>query len=214
VKDEVEWWNVNVPEVKETGLDDVYQNDRISYFEPPIKLSDAEINELLENEKVERLYEIRASLVIFFLAMLLPWYHPGNVSGFHELINTWSNISWFIDFNFNIEPNYFDPISQIGWLLYIISPLIFTINFIVMYYYYHHRELDIGEICYNVHFCLMAIIIGIEYLNWGLYPPLDYSLGFNIILISGLCFNPNQFIKLFLKSTKTFFDSYGGLPKN
>ena len=104
MKDEVEWWNVNVPEVKETSLDDVYQDDRISYFEPPIKLSDAEINELLKNEKVERLYEIRASLVIFFLAMLLPWYHPGNVSGFHELINTWSNISWFIEFNFNIEP--------------------------------------------------------------------------------------------------------------
>ena len=49
MKDEVEWWNVNVPEVKETSLDDVYQDDRISYFEPPIKLSDAEINELLEN---------------------------------------------------------------------------------------------------------------------------------------------------------------------
>ena len=214
MKDEVEWWNVNVPEVKETSVDDVFQDDRISYFEPPIKPSDTGIKELLENQKVERLYEIRAGLVIFFLAMLLPWYHPENESGFQVLINTWSNISWFIDFNLYMEPNYFDTISLISWLLYIISPLIFTINFIVMYYYYYHRELDIGEICYNVHFCLMAIIIGIEYLNWGLYPPLDYSLGFNIILISGLCFNPNQFIKLFLKSTKTFFDSYGGLPKN
>ncbi len=209
MKDEVEWWNVNVPEVKETSLDDVYQDDRISYFEPPIKLSDAEIGKLHENEKEERLYEIRASLVIFFLAMLLPWYYPGNVSGFHELINTWSNISFFIDFN-----SMYGLLNKIGWLLYIISPLIFTINFIVMYYYYHHRELDIGEICYNIHFCLMAIIIGLEYFNWGIYPPLDYSLGFNIILISGLCLNPNQFIKLFLKSTKTFFDSYGGLPRN
>ena len=208
MKDEVEWWNVNVPEVKETSLDDVYQDDRISYFEPPIKLSDAEINELLENEKVERLYEIRAGLVIFFLAMLLPWYHPGNVSGFHELINTWSNISFFIDFN-----SMYDLLNKIGWLLYIISPLIFTINFIVMYYYYHHRELDIGGICYNVHFCLMAIIIGIEYFIWGSYPPLDYSLGFNIILISGLCFNQGTLTRIF-KYTKTFFDSYGGLPKN
>ena len=209
MKDEVEWWNVNVPEVKETSLDDVYQDDRISYFEPPIKLSDAEIGKLHENEKEERLYEIRASLVILLLAMLLPWYYPGNVSGFHELINTWSNISFFIDFN-----SMYGLLNKIGWLLYIISPLIFTINFIVMYYYYHHRELDIGGICYNVHFCLMAIIIGLEYFNWGIYPPLDYSLGFNIILISGLCLNPNQFIKLFLKNTKTFFDSYGGLPRN
>ena len=214
MKDEVEWWNVNVPEVKETSLDDVYQDDRISYFEPPIKPSDTGLKELLGNQKVERLYEIRAGLVIFFLAMLLPWYHPENESGFQVLINTWSNISWFIDFNLYMEPYYFDTISLIGWLLYIISPLIFTINFIVMYYYYHHRELDIGGICYNVHFCLMAIIIGIEYFIWGSYPPLDYSLGFNIILISGLCFNPNQFVKLFFKNTKTFFDSYGGLPKN
>ncbi len=214
MKDEVEWWNVNVPEVKETSLDDVYQDDRISYFEPPIKPSDTGIKELLENQKVERLYEIRAGLVIFFLAMLLPWYHPENESGFQVLINTWSNISWFIDFNLYMEPYYFDTISLIGWLLYIISPLIFTINFIVMYYYYHHRELDIGKICYNVHFCLMLIIIGIEYVNWGSIPPLDYSLGFNIILISGLCFNPGKFTKAFFNHIKTFFDSYGGLPKN
>jgi len=130
------------------------------------------------------------------------------------LINTWSNISWFIDFNLYMEPNYFDTISLISWLLYIISPLIFTINFIVMYYYYHHRELDIGKICYNVHFCLMLIIIGIEYVNWGPIPPLDYSLGFNIILISGLCFNPGKFTKAFFNHIKTFFDGYGGLPKN
>ncbi len=214
MKDEVEWWNVNVPEVKETSLDDVYQDDRISYFEPPIKPSDTGIKELLENQKVERLYEIRAGLVIFFLAMLLPWYHPENESGFQVLINTWSNISWFIDFNLYMEPYYFDTISLIGWLLYIISPLIFTINFIVMYYYYHHRELDIGKICYNVHFCLMLIIIGIEYVNWGSIPPLDYSLGFNIILISGLCFNPGKFTKAFFNHIKTFIDSYGGLPKN
>ena len=214
MKDEVEWWNVNVPEVKETSLDDVYQDDRISYFEPPIKPSDTGIKELLENQKVERLYEIRAGLVIFFLAMLLPWYHPENESGFQVLINTWSNISWFIDFNLYMEPNYFDTISLISWLLYIISPLIFTINFIVMYYYYHHRELDIGKICYNVHFCLMLIIIGIEYVNWGPIPPLDYSLGFNIILISGLCFNPGKFTKAFFNHIKTFFDGYGGLPKN
>ncbi len=214
MKDEVEWWNVNVPEVKETSVDDVFQDDRISYFEPPIKPSDTGIKELLENQKVERLYEIRAGLVIFFLAMLLPWYHPENESGFQVLINTWSNISWFIDFNLYMEPNYFDTISLISWLLYIISPLIFTINFIVMYYYYHHRELDIGKICYNVHFCLMLIIIGIEYVNWGPIPPLDYSLGFNIILISGLCFNPGKFTKAFFNHIKTFFDGYGGLPKN
>ncbi len=212
MKDKTEWWNVSISEEQLSRPNDGVRHEEInSYFESK---HNSQKDEAEINDNSSRLYEIRAGLSIFIIGMLLPWGYPDFSSGFLHLIDFSQNISWFIEFNFNMPgANKLGTLDIIGWLVFIITPLFLTINFLVMYVNYSYRKLDYGKTCSYIHFSLIMILMSIEFINWGSTPPLSYSLGFNMILISGLCFNRGTLTNFFHYS-KRFFDSYGGLPKN
>ena len=220
MKDEAEWWNVSISEEQLSHPNnEIRSEEKNSYFESKYNSQKDDVD-----DNSSRLYEIRAGLFIFFIGMLLPWGYPDYPSGYLYLIDLSPNISWFMEFNFYMpseeKATFFPPeainfgtLRVIGWLIFIITPLLLTVNFSVMYLNYSKRYLDYGKTCFYIHFSLIILLMTIEFINWGATPPLSYSLGFNMILISGLCFNQGILTRIF-KYTKTFFDSYGGLPKN
>ena len=218
MKDEAEWWNVSISEEQLSHPNDEIRSEETnSYLDSK---HNSQKDDIEIDDKSSRLHEIRAGLSIFLIGMLLPWGYPDYPSGYLYLIDFSPNISWFIEFNFNFnstglppEMNNLGTLRVIGWLIFIITPLLLTINFLVMYVNYSNRDLDYGKTCSYIHFSLIILLMTIEFINWGATPPLSYSLGFNMILISGLCFNRGILTKIF-NHTKIFFDSYGGLPKN
>ena len=133
---------------------------------------------------------------MFLIGLFFAWDYWGN-SGFSYMLNLNENILWFIDFNkFYVE---LSLLEQFEWLIFILSPSLLSINFIVMWYYLLKKKIDIGNTTSYIHFSIFITIIVSQSIILGyLVFPLtsDYGMGFNIILLSGLGLNQNTASKI------------------
>ncbi|MDC0155622.1 hypothetical protein OAJ13_00995 [Euryarchaeota archaeon] len=107
------------------------------------------------------------------------------------MLNLNENIFWFIDINSYAE---LSLLEQFEWLIFILSPSLLSINFIIMWYYLLKKKIDIGNTTSYIHFSIFIAIIVSQSIIWGyLVFPIspDHGMGFNIILLSGLGLNQN-----------------------
>lgn len=138
--------------------------------------------------------EIVFSSAMFLIGLFLAWDYWGN-SVFSYMLNLNENILWFIDFNkFYAE---LSLLEQFEWLIFILSPSLLSINFIVMWYYLLKKKIDIGNTTSYIHFSIFITIIVSQSWDYWVFPfTSDYGMGFNIILLSGLGLNQNTASKI------------------
>ena len=131
---------------------------------------------------------------MFLIGLFFAWDYWGN-SGFSYMLNLNENILWFIDFNkFYVE---LSLLEQFEWLIFILSPSLLSINFIVMWYYLLKKKIDIGNTTSYIHFSIFITIIVSQSWDYWVFPfTSDYGMGFNIILLSGLGLNQNTASKI------------------
>ena len=179
-----EWWNSDASE--EQNNHDLNLSKPLKHF---VEEKNQEIVTLNSRSK-----EIVFSSAMFLIGIFFAWDYWGN-SGFSYMLNLNENILWFIDFNkFYAE---LSLLQQLEWLIFILSPSLLSINFIVMWYYLLKKKIDIGNTTSYIHFFIFITIIVIQSITWGyLVFPFDHGMGFNIILLSGLGLNQNTASKI------------------
>ena len=183
-----EWWNSDSTEEQ--------NNHDVKLTKPPKHF--VEENNQDSTTLNSRSKEIVFSSAMFLIGMFFAWDYWGN-SGFSYMLNINENILWFIDYN-----KFYDDLSlleQFEWLIFILSPSLFSINFIVMWYYLLKKKIDLGNTTSYVHFSIFTTIIVTQSITWGyLVIPFssdwNYGMGFNIILLSGLGLNQKTASKI------------------
>ena len=183
-----EWWNSDSTEEQ--------NNHDVNLTKPPKHF--VEENNQDSTTLNSRSKEIVFSSAMFLIGMFFAWDYWGN-SGFSYMLNINENILWFIDYN-----KFYDDLSlleQFEWLIFILSPSLFSINFIVMWYYLLKKKIDLGNTTSYVHFSIFTTIIVTQSITWGyLVIPFssdwNYGMGFNIILLSGLGLNQKTASKI------------------
>ena len=181
-----EWWNSDSTE--EQNNHNVNLTKPTKHFVEENKQDSMTLN--------SRSKEIVFSSVMFLIGMFFSWDYWGN-SGFLYMLNLYENISWFIDFNTFYEE--LSLLEQFEWLIFILSPTLLSINFIVMWYYLLKKKKDIGNTSSYIHFSIFITIFVTQSIIWGylVFPfSSDYGMGFNIILLSGLGLNQNTASKI------------------
>jgi len=183
-----EWWNSEPTEEK--------NNYNVNLTKPPKHI--VEENNQDSTTLNSRSKEIVFSSAMFLIGMFFAWDYWGN-SGFSYMLNLNENILWFIDFNkFYAE---LSLLEQFEWLIFILSPSLLSINFIVMWYYLLKKKIDLGNTTSYVHFSIFTTIIVTQSITWGylIFPfssDWNYGMGFNIILLSGLGLNQKTASKI------------------
>lgn len=181
-----EWWNSDVTEE---------QNN------PNVETTNLPKYAVEEKVKVIKKFEERKKVIIISSAMFLfgmfsNWGF-GRHQGFSYILDFVDNISWFIEYNYLLD-NEFNLLKQFGRLIFIISPLLLSINFSVMWYYLLKKKIDIGKTASYFHFSIFITIFVTQTINWGILPlSFEYGIGFNIILLSGFGLNPYTASKIF-----------------
>ena len=179
-----EWWNSDASEE--------LNNHNLKLTKPPKHFVEEKKQEIVTLNF--RSKEIVFSSAMFLIGIFFAWDYWGN-SGFSYMLNLNENILWFIDFNkFYAE---LSLLQQLEWLIFILSPSLLSINFIVMWYYLLKKKIDIGNTTSYIHFSIFITIIVTQSITWGyLVFPFDHGMGFNIILLSGLGLNQNTASKI------------------
>ena len=179
-----EWWNSDASEEQ--------NNHNLKLTKPPKHFVEEKKQEIVTLNF--RSKEIVFSSAMFLIGIFFAWDYWGN-SGFSYMLNLNENILWFIDFNkFYAE---LSLLQQLEWLIFILSPSLLSINFIVMWYYLLKKKIDIGNTTSYIHFSIFITIIVTQSITWGyLVFPFDHGMGFNIILLSGLGLNQNTASKI------------------
>ena len=181
-----EWWKSDATE--EQNNRNVNLTKQPNHFEEENNQNTVTLN--------SRSKEIVFSSAMFLIGMFFAWDYWGN-SGFSYMLNLNENILWFIDFNkFYVE---LSLLEQFEWLIFILSPSLLSINFIVMWYYLLKKKIDIGNTTSYIHFSIFITIIVSQSIILGylVFPfTSDYGMGFNIILLSGLGLNQNTASKI------------------
>ena len=179
-----EWWNSDASEEQ--------NNHNLKLTKPPKHFVEEKNQEIVTLNF--RSKEIVFSSAMFLIGIFFAWDYWGN-SGFSYMLNLNENILWFIDFNkFYAE---LSLLQQLEWLIFILSPSLLSINFIVMWYYLLKKKIDIGNTTSYIHFSIFITIIVTQSITWGyLVFPFDHGMGFNIILLSGLGLNQNTASKI------------------
>ena len=179
-----EWWNSDASEEQ--------NNHDLNLTKPPKHFVEEKKQEIVTLNF--RSKEIVFSSAMFLIGIFFAWDYWGN-SGFSYMLNLNENILWFIDFNkFYAE---LSLLQQLEWLIFILSPSLLSINFIVMWYYLLKKKIDIGNTTSYIHFFIFITIIVTQSITWGyLVFPFDHGMGFNIILLSGLGLNQNTASKI------------------
>jgi hypothetical protein len=183
-----EWWNSEPTEEK--------NNYNVNLTKPPKHI--VEENNQDSTTLNSRSKEIVFSSAMFLIGMFFAWDYWGN-SGFSYMLNLNENILWFIDFNkFYAE---LSLLEQFEWLIFILSPSLLSINFIVMWYYLLKKKIDLGNTTSYVHFSIFTTIIVTQSITWGYFvfpfsSDWNYGMGFNIILLSGLGLNQKTASKI------------------
>ena len=179
-----EWWNSDASEEQ--------NNHDLNLTKPPKHFVEEKNQEIVTLNF--RSKEIVFSSAMFLIGIFFAWDYWGN-SGFSYMLNLNENILWFIDFNkFYAE---LSLLQQLEWLIFILSPSLLSINFIVMWYYLLKKKIDIGNTTSYIHFSIFITIIVTQSITWGyLVFPFDHGMGFNIILLSGLGLNQNTASKI------------------
>ena len=179
-----EWWNSDASEGQ--------NNHDLNLTKPPKHFVEEKKQEIVTLNF--RSKEIVFSSAMFLIGIFFAWDYWGN-SGFSYMLNLNENILWFIDFNkFYAE---LSLLQQLEWLIFILSPSLLSINFIVMWYYLLKKKIDIGNTTSYIHFSIFITIIVTQSITWGyLVFPFDHGMGFNIILLSGLGLNQNTASKI------------------
>ncbi|MDC0059105.1 hypothetical protein OAJ37_00830 [Euryarchaeota archaeon] len=179
-----EWWNSDASEEQ--------NNHDLNLTKPPKHFVEEKKQEIVTLNF--RSKEIVFSSAMFLIGIFFAWDYWGN-SGFSYMLNLNENILWFIDFNkFYAE---LSLLQQLEWLIFILSPSLLSINFIVMWYYLLKKKIDIGNTTSYIHFSIFITIIVTQSITWGyLVFPFDHGMGFNIILLSGLGLNQNTASKI------------------
>ena len=181
-----EWWNSDATEEQ--------NNHNVNLTKPPKHFVEENNQDTITLNS--RSKEIVFSSAMFLIGMFFAWDYWG-YSGFSYMLNLNENILWFIDFNkFYAE---LSLLEQFEWLIFILSPSLLSINFIVMWYYLLKKKIDIGNTTSYIHFSIFITIIISQSIILGyLAFPLtsDYGMGFNIILLSGLGLNQNTASKI------------------
>jgi hypothetical protein len=174
-----EWWNSDASEEQ--------NNYNVSLSKPPKHFVEENNQDTMTLNS--RSKEIIFSSAMFFIGIFFAWDYWGN-SGFSYMQDLEQHISWFIDYNkFHGE---LSLLEQFEWLIFILSPSLLSINFIVMWYYLLKKKIDIGNTTSYIHFSIFITIIVTQSITWGYlvfpFSP-DHGMGFNIILLSGLGLN-------------------------
>ena len=179
-----EWWNSDASEEQ--------NNHDLNLTKPPKHFVEEKKQEIVTLNF--RSKEIVFSSAMFLIGIFFAWDYWGN-SGFSYMLNLNENILWFIDFNkFYAE---LSLLQQLEWLIFILSPSLLSINFIVMWYYLLKKKIDIGNTTSYIHFSIFITIIVTQSITWGyLVFPFDHGMGFNIILLSRLGLNQNTASKI------------------
>ena len=179
-----EWWKSDASEE--------LNNHNLKLTKPPKHFVEEKNQEIVTLNF--RSKEIVFSSAMFLIGIFFAWDYWGN-SGFSYMLNLNENILWFIDFNkFYAE---LSLLQQLEWLIFILSPSLLSINFIVMWYYLLKKKIDIGNTTSYIHFSIFITIIVTQSITWGyLVFPFDHGMGFNIILLSGLGLNQNTASKI------------------
>ena len=171
-----EWWNSDASEEQ--------NNHDLNLTKPPKHFVEEKNQEIVTLNF--RSKEIVFSSAMFLIGIFFAWDYWGN-SGFSYMLNLNENILWFIDINSYAELRL---LEQFEWLIFILSPSLLSINFIVMWYYLLKKKIDIGNTTSYIHFSIFITIIVTQSITWGyLVFPFDHGMGFNIILLSGLGLN-------------------------
>ena len=175
-----EWWDSDASEEQ--------NNLNVNLTKPPKHVVEENNQDITLNSRSK---EIVFSSAMFLIGLFFAWDYWGN-SGFSYMVNLNENILWFIDFNkFYAE---LSLLEQFEWLIFILSPSLLSINFIVMWYYLLKKKIDIGNTTSYIHFSIFFTIIVSQSIILGylVFPfTSDYGMGFNIILLSGLGLNQN-----------------------
>ena len=181
-----EWWDSDASEEQ--------NNLNVNLTKPPKYFVEENNQDTITLNS--RSKEIVFSSAMFLIGLFFAWDYWGN-SGFSYMLNLNENILWFIDVNkFYAE---LSLLEQFEWLIFILSPSLLSINFIVMWYYLLKKKIDIGNTTSYIHFSIfIAIIVSQSIILGYLVFPFtsDYGMGFNIILLSGLGLNQNTASKI------------------
>ena len=176
-----EWWN--------SDASDEQNNHDLNLTNPPKHFVEENNQDTITLNS--RSKEIVFSSAMFLIGLFFAWDYWGGSSGFSYMLNLNENIFWFIDINSYAE---LSLLEQFEWLIFILSPSLLSINFIIMWYYLLKKKIDIGNTTSYIHFSIFIAIIVSQSIIWGyLVFPIspDHGMGFNIILLSGLGLNQN-----------------------
>ena len=151
-----EWWNSDASEEQ--------NNHDLNLTKPPKHFVEEKKQEIVTLNF--RSKEIVFSSAMFLIGIFFAWDYWGN-SGFSYMLNLNENILWFIDFNkFYAE---LSLLQQLEWLIFILSPSLLSINFIVMWYYLLKKKIDIGNTTSYIHFSIFITIIVTQSITCLLY---------------------------------------------
>ena len=196
-----EWWKVD--ESERIHQENIDHNSSILEGEiSPLIDENVPIEEVIPKHlsSIDRKMELVVSSTIFAIGLLFPWAYWVEVSGLSYIIDTLENFSWFIEYNYSdsVAGYEYNFLEQIGWLLFILSPLLLSINLVVMWYYHLEKKIDITTTSSYIHFSIFIAIFIISFINRGTIPWLteEYGSGFNLMLFSGLGLNPHTSSKI------------------
>ena len=202
MNNESEWWKVDESE-KIHQENTVHNSPILEGKISPLIDENVPIEEVIPKHfsSNDRKMELVASSTIFAIGLLFPWAYWVEISGLSYIIDTLENFSWFIEYNYSdsVSGAYeYNFLEQIGWLLFILSPLLLSINLVVMWYYYLEKKIDITKTSLYIHFSIFIAIFIISFINIGAIPWLteEYGFGFNLMLFSGLGLNPHTSSKI------------------
>ena len=181
-----EWWDSDASEEQ--------NNLNVNLTKPPKHFVEENNQDTITLNS--RSKEIVFSSAMFLIGLFFAWDYWGN-SGFSYMLDLNENVLFFIEINkFYAE---LSLLEQFEWLIFILSPSLLSINFIVMWYYLLKKKIDIGNTTSYIHFSIFITIIVSQSIILGylVFPfTSDYGMGFNIILLSGLGLNQNTASKI------------------
>ena len=200
-----EWWKVEISDDENHAS----KEKIISESSEPLQN-----NNDLETNNETRKQEISFTSLTFLTGLFFSWIEWGDISGFDYIFDFSYHLSWFLEYNYG-DPDWlsnqsyyqYSLFEQFGWLLVISLPLLLSINVLIMMYYYLIKNYDIGRITSYIHFLLFVTILIVDYINLGVIPFINYGLGFNIILLTGLGFNPYTSGIIFQKIQERYYSN-------
>ena len=197
---ENDWWIVNDLNEKQTDISSS-KNTILATSQSLDFRQEDQVEKDRTQFQFDRQKEIVTGGALFLIGLFGSWNYWGDgVSGLTYISDILVNISWFLEYNYlNGNPGYYrySLVEQIGWLIFILSPMLLTINVTILMFYHFVKNIDIGRTTSYIHFSIFASIVILETVNWGVLPfPTNYGRGFVLILLSGIFLNPKSGSKL------------------